>query len=94
MTKIIIVKNTQNYTSDSFISVLHILFQFFILTSHLNFSYLISATFILSHLLVLDHLVLNLNKSHNTLKNKWEAQTKFLYFVQLAGPKKCVAPFA
>ena len=71
---------------------------FFNLTSHLSFSYLISGTFILSYLLVFDHLVFNLNKSHNTLKENWEAKTKLLYFVQLAGPKKmcasvCIAVF-
>jgi len=77
------------------ICLTYILFQslFFDLTSHLSFSYLISGIFILSYLLVFDHLVLNLNKLHNTLKENWEAKTKFLYFVQLAGPKKMCASF-
>ena len=71
---------------------------FFNLTSHLSFSYLISGTFILSYLLVFNHLVLNLNKSHNTLKENWEVKTKLLYFVQFAGLKKmcasvCIAVF-
>ena len=71
---------------------------FFNLTSHLSFSYLISGTFILFYLLVFNHLVLNLNKSHNTLKENWEVKTKLLYFDQLVGLKKlcatvCIAVF-
>ena len=83
----------QNSAFGHFKSALHTLFQlfFFNLTSHLSFSYLISGTFILSYSLVFNHLVLNLNKSHNTLKKNWEAKTKLLYFVQLAGLKKMCA---
>ena len=87
------------FTSGSFISILYILFQCFYLTSHLNLilsylsvipSYLSLSyfSFILSYFLVLDHLTLKLNKSHNILEKNQGVATKLLYFVQLTGCQK------
>ena len=73
-------------------------FSCFILLHILVFlSYL--SIFILSYFLVLNHIALNLNNSHNILRKNWEARIMFLYFVQLAGAKKmcgsvCIAVFA
>ena len=70
----------KNFTSGSFISILYILFQFYLI--------LVS-----SYFLVLDHLTLQLNKSHNILEKNQRVTTKLLYFVQLTGCQKCLALF-
>ena len=59
-----------------------ILFQFYLISV---LSYL---SFILSYFLVLDHLTLKLNKSHNILEKNQGVTTKLLYFVQLTGCQK------
>src|ERR1700683_1762628 len=90
----------QIFTSGPFISILHISFQLFYLASHHSFLILSQHFYlILSYLLVLNHLALNLDNSHNILRKNWEARIKFLYFVQLAGAKRmfgsvCIAVFA
>ena len=76
--------------------MLHLILVTFILsylTSHLNFILLHILVFILSYLLILDYLMLTLNKSHNILEKNREATTKLLYFVQATGAKSCVALF-
>ena len=55
--------------------------------------HLILVTFILSYLLILDYLMLTLNKSHNILEKNQEVTTKLLYFVPAMGAKNCVDLF-
>ena len=52
----------------------------------------ILCSIISSYLLVLDHFMLKLNKSHN-IKRTQEVTTKLLYFVQVMGAKSCVTLF-
>ena len=57
-------------------------------------SYLTSyLSFILCYLLILDYLMLTLNKSHNILEKNQEVTIKLLYFVQVMSAKSCVALF-
>ena len=71
------------------ISVPSYLNHFYLILLHI----LVLVTFILSYLLVLDHLMLTLNKSHNILEKAQEVTTKLLYFVHMTGAKGCVALF-
>ena len=55
----------------------HLMFYLVLIT----FILLHILVFILSYLLILDYLMLTLNKSHNILEKNQEVTTKLLYFV-------------
>ena len=75
------------------IILLHILVSSYLGHIIPSWLYLILVTSILSYLLVLDHLMLRPNKSHNILEKTLEVTIKLLCLVQMMDEKSCVALF-